>query len=319
MGKMVLGWQVPYAADSGESYREHAKVITHISPCWYSMDAGGNIKSEEEADTVRFARSSGTVLVPLIVNEKFSPEVAHEILVTGDTRRRAAENIASLVLDRGFDGINMDFEGAFLKGDRDRYTSLIAELARLLRPHGKHLSVDVVSQTAPPGPDDTGWAQAYDYPGLAPLVDHLILMGYDFSPAGGPPGPVAPLWWLGKVLDYTLTCVPREKAVMGLPFYGRHWAIENGVPSQGHGFDAKKAREILGRPGLQPAWDERAACPVIRYYDGDVEHVIYYEDLESIRLKLRLVRESGIEGVAFWRLGSEDPAMWEEVREEFLA
>ena len=321
MGKMVLGWQVPYSDDSSRSYREHADVITHISPCWYSMDADGNIKSEEKAaaDTINFARASGTVVVPLIVNEKFSPEVAHEILLTEDTRRRAAKNIASLVLERGFDGINMDFEGAFLKGDRDRYTLLIAEIARLLKPHGKHLSVDAVAQTAPPGPDDTGWAQAYDYPGLAPIVDHLVIMGYDYSPAGGAPGPVAPLWWLGKVLDYALACVPREKIVMGLPFYGRHWTIEKGVASQGRGLDAKKAKEMLARPGLVPAWDERAACPVIRYYDGDTEHVIYYEDVESLRLKLRLVRGRGIEGIAFWRLGSEDPGMWEVVREEFLS
>lgn len=95
MAKMVLGWQVTYAEDSARSYREHVDVITHISPCWYSMDARGEIKSEEEADTVSVARSAGTILVPLIVNEKFSPEVAHEFLLDEDTRRRAAKKIAN--------------------------------------------------------------------------------------------------------------------------------------------------------------------------------------------------------------------------------
>ncbi|MEW6230130.1 MAG: glycosyl hydrolase family 18 protein, partial [Bacillota bacterium] len=227
--------------------------------------------------------------------------------------------IASLVLDRNLDGINMDFEGAFLKGDRDKYTLLIAELALLLKPHGKLLSVDVVPQTAPPSPDDTGWAQAYDYPGLARHVDSLILMGYDYSWAGGPPGPVSPLWWLRKVLDYTLGCVPREKVVVGLPFYGRHWVIEGGRPSQGRGVGILEASEILARPGLHRAWDEEAACPVIRFYENDKEHVIFYEDLESLRLKLRLVKEHGIGGIAFWRLGMEDPRMWTVVRDAFLA
>lgn len=318
MAKMVLGWQVTYAEDSARSYREHVDVITHISPCWYSMDARGEIKSEEEADTPRVARSAGTTLVPLIVNEKFNPEVAHEILLDEDTRRRAARSIASLVLDRDFDGINMDFEGAFLKGDRDRYTLLVAELARLLRPHGKHLSVDVVSQTAPPSTEDTGWAQAYDYPGLAPHVDHLVLMGYDYSWAGGPPGPVSPLWWLRKVLDYTLTCVPREKVVLGLPFYGRHWVVVESGASKSRGVGAGEVAEILARPGLQPAWDEEARCPVIRFFEDDKEQVVYYENLDSIGFKLRLATEYDIEGIAFWRLGMEDPGMWEMVRREFL-
>ncbi len=44
------------------------------------MNARGEVKSEEDADTTRFARSSGTALVPLIVNEEFSAEAAHEIL-----------------------------------------------------------------------------------------------------------------------------------------------------------------------------------------------------------------------------------------------
>lgn len=320
MGRIVLGWQVPYADDSVQSYREHVDLITHISPCWYSMDKDGNIKSEERdaPDIIGLARTRGIAVVPLIANERFSPDVAHDVLLTEHTRRRAAETIASLVLGHGFDGINMDFEGAFLKGDRDRYTMLVREIARLLRPHGKHVSVDVVAQTKQPGPADTGWAQAYDYPGLAAVVDHLVIMGYDYSPSGGPPGPIAPLWWLQKVLDYALTCVPKEKIVMGLPFYGRHWTIEKGVPSHGRGLDAKRAREMLARPGVVPAWDERAACPVIRYYDGETEHVVYYEDLESLRLKLELVRARGVDGVAFWRLGSEDPQMWEVVRREYL-
>ncbi|MCR4401940.1 MAG: glycosyl hydrolase family 18 protein [Firmicutes bacterium] len=320
MGRMVLGWQVPYADDSIRSYMEHADVITHVSPCWYSMDACGNIQSEERDvfQTIDLARTRGIAVVPLIANERFSPEVAHDVLASEDTRRRAAENVASLVLERGFDGINMDFEGAFLKGDRDRYTMLVGEIARRLRPHGKHVSVDVVAQTSPPGPDDTGWAQAYDYPGLAREVDHLIIMGYDYSPSGGPPGPVSPLWWLEDVIDYALTCVPRDKIVIGLPFYGRHWTIEKGVPSPGRGLDTKRMAELLSSPGLVPAWDERAACPVLRYYEGETEHVVYYEDLESLRLKLELVRKRGIDGLAFWRLGSEDPRMWDVVRREYL-
>ncbi|HHY31681.1 MAG TPA: hypothetical protein GX515_01475 [Firmicutes bacterium] len=321
MGKLVLGWQVAGSCEGERSYREHADVITHISPCWYSMSRDGSIRRDENgaAGIIELARASGTAVVPLVANEGFSPEVAHEILLTARTRRLAAEAIASLVLERGFDGINMDFEGAFIKGDRERYTLLITEIVHLLKPHGKHVSVDAVAQTAPPRPDETGWAQAYDYPGLAAVADFLIIMGYDYSPAGGPPGPVAPLWWLEKVLDYATSCVPREKIVVGLPFYGRHWTIEKGVISQGRGIDAKKAAELVERQGVAAAWDVRAACPVLRYYEGDVEHVVYYEDAESLRLKLRLVRECGIGGIAFWRLGSEDPRMWEVVREEFLS
>lgn len=317
--RRVLCWLIARDPKSKKAYFDHPDVITDISPCWYSMDSDCSITGQYEEDVIEFARANGTTLVPLIANRSFDPEVAHAILLNDETRRKAAQNIADIVMGMDYDGINMDFEGPFFEGDRQKYSQLIEELAMLLRPHGKHLSVDVVSQTAPPRPGDTGWAQAYDYPSLEKAVDMHILMGYDYSPMDGPPGPVSPLPWLRQVIEYTLTCVDRKKIAVGLPFYGRHWVVENGVHSPGKGLDFHQIQELLGRPSIKRDWDSGAQCPFIRFTEEGKNHILYYDDAESLKLKLDLVKAYKINAVAFWRLGVEDPAIWQVLKEDFLA
>ena len=60
---------------------------------------------------------------------------------------------------------------------------------------------------------------------IMPAVDRLRLMVYDWSV--GLAGPVSPIQWVDKVLDYVKINVPveqRRKVQMGVPTYGRSWA-----------------------------------------------------------------------------------------------
>ena len=87
------------------------------------------------------------------------------------------------------------------------------------------LSIDVYA-----GASDN--KQLWDIPALAPVVDYIVVMAYDFHRRSSPQaGPVAPLFggselWdsdinehLRKFLEY----VPREKILLGVPFYGYEW------------------------------------------------------------------------------------------------
>lgn len=40
------------------------------------------------------------------------------------------------------------------------------------------------------------------------------------------------------------------------------------------------------------------------YNENGVEHTIWFENSDSIDLKLKLVRMHGLKGVAFWRIGT---------------
>lgn len=352
--KTALAWLVPDDPASVEAFHRHAApALTHVSPTWLSLDAEAalHVTSGPEADRVMVvAREHGVAVVPLVVNERFRPEVAGAILEDPARRRRAVDALASFAERPGIAGINLDLEGPFGRW-RSHYSEFVQLLAERLHGAGKTVSVDVVCQTQPPhdwqevsqpSAQQTAawvasWAEPYDYPALGAAVDQFILMGYDFHSRLSEPGPVGPIWWLREVLAYTLQVVPREKVLLGLPFYGRRWdsvepmdaaawrprepatyarpraaseaGFEPAIGLSWEGAVREKAEAV--RTGLFP--EEGSPWAVVPREGGRIS-VVHYDDAASLAGKLQLVREYALGGCAFWRLGQEDPQVWPHVR-----
>jgi len=55
-------------------------------------------------------------------------------------------------------------------------------------------------------------------------------------------------------------------------------------------------------------YDFPAQTPVV-VLPGNAE-LVYFDDADSLARKIALVRQYGLEGVAAWRLGFEDPGFW---------
>lgn len=319
MPKLVFPWLPNQAAM--QSFEQNADAITHISPTGLSIAADGSLKRAEQPDidaVHRIAREKGIKCIPLVANEGFRADSAAAIVCDPARRREVADRLCVLVVENDWDGINLDFEGAW--AFRSEYAAFVARVADRLRPQGKLVTVDVVSTYRPPtgNPEsaDLIWADPYDYPALGQLADFFILMGYDFHWRGGPPGPVGPAWWLEKVLEYTTAHVPAEKIVLGLPFYGYHWVVdEDGKTVSGSYVPYSHAEELRQQHGAFKSWDYDGLCRHFHFRGEDGrENVVFYDDARSIARRLRLADRYHLAGVAFWSLGQEDPEVWPEIR-----
>jgi len=114
---------------------------------------------------------------------------------------------------------------------------------------------------------------------------------------------------VNKALDYAVRYVPREKLLLGLPFYGREW-IETGDEITTRNLAYLDARTLLDRPEIRSQWDQRWRSPWFRYRDGSTLRTVWFEDRRSLKEKLQLMVEYRLRGFAAWRLGSEDPEFW---------
>src|SRR5262245_35758425 len=99
MPRIVFPWLVPNDPASLASFAANAAHVTHVRPTWYAIDARGEVASRRDDRVLEVARAAGVPVHPLIVNERFQPDVAHALLATPETRRRAAETIARLIVD----------------------------------------------------------------------------------------------------------------------------------------------------------------------------------------------------------------------------
>ncbi|MDW7982192.1 MAG: glycosyl hydrolase family 18 protein [Thermomicrobium sp.] len=301
------GYYVTYDRTSWTSLHAHLGTLDLVSPYFFQLRADGTIEELSDPTADAFLRQSGLPIVPMIKNvprwDEFTPLLA-------DPQQRAAiiGRIVDLVTRRGYSGIHIDFEAVNAR-DAPHLTAFMRELAAQLRPRGKLVTQAVIARTSD---TPTTWGGAYDYPALAEVNDYIVVMAYDFHSAGGSPGPVAPLTWVQRVVSYLTTRVPPDRLILGIPLYGYDWNRTAGPPARSVRFD--QVRELLRRPGTTSGYDQTEHEAWLRYTDDQGnQHEVWYADVRSVTARLSLALDRGLAGAAFWRLGHEDPAIWDEL------
>lgn len=290
------------------SLQRAARALTTVIPFSLHVDGAGRLNGSVNQSVLRLARANGLKVLALVHNAgngRFDPGSVHVFLRNAEARKRFINGLYNLLVQNGLDGVNLDLENV-PAADRPYYTTLVRDLAMRLRP--RHFLV-TASLPAKAAEDWTSrWTGAYDYRALAPYLDQVVLMAYDEHVAGGDPGPVASLQWVESVVRYAVTVFPRQKIVLGLPAYGYSWSSRGD-----RALSFKQVSTVLRQNGASPAWDYRAQVPYFQYTKSGARHLVWYENSRSAAAKAALARRYGLRGVAVWRLGYEDPALWQTV------
>lgn len=305
----VAGYLVPW--DERNPAAAASAELTEVNPVWFQpTESGGIAYASETAElAARRAGSQRQLMAPSISNFRngaWDGELVARLV--GDEKLRAAHvaAITRLVRDGGWRGVDIDYE-SLPESSRDGYSAFVAELAEALHALAApaRLSVTLHAKTAEPG--DWHGARAQDWTAIGAAADEVRLMAYDHATASSAPGPVAPLSWVERVFALATATIPLDRISAGLPTYGYDWVgPSDGVPVQWADVQA-----IATRHGATPQWDQDAGTPWLRYVDDrGREHTIWYEDGRALAAKLDLALRHGINRVALWRLGGEDPAVW---------
>jgi hypothetical protein len=221
--------------------------------------------------------------------------LTHFVLKRDSPERR--ELIADLLAEtRNFDGLQVDFEYIPVR-DREQFFSFLAELRAGLK--NKFFTVALKARTRALDND------VHDYTRIGPLVDRILIMAYDEHWGGSAPGPIAGMDWCRNVAAYALSVIGREKLIMGLPFYGRAWTD----PSPAKAYTYPQIETLLNESGVLEVQREKG-IPNFEY-ETSVLVRAYYEDAASLALRLRMYNDMNVRAVGFWRLGQENPGVWE--------
>lgn len=283
---------------------DHREGISTLAPTWLSYGTTGAFNNISDSRLMRWAKRNGIRVTPLLANHPFKPETARPVFETDEAIRRNVALLLKTVSDLGADGLNVDIEGVAPE-DRGRYNAFIEALCREFHARGLIVTAAVPAKTS--DAPTAAWAGFADYAFLGKHLDQVQLMCYDEHWSGGAPGPIASIPWVRKVLEYAVTLIPREKLVMGMPFYGYDWPAEGSARE----VTATRARELLENPSIRPLWDDVAKTGHFTYTDaGGASRTVYFEDARSQAERLKLAREFGVAGVAIWRLGDETPDFW---------
>lgn len=313
---------------SWESLQAHVGQIDVISTGGLYVDGEGVVWGDFDRLVLELAAEHDIRVMPHIQNPGFNQEMLHELLVSDDARALAIASMLELCRRHGFLGIQFDFENVAMP-DRDALTRFYRETAEALHAEGYQLSAAVVHR-----PDELAgetryqkwlfrnWRAGYDLEAMAEIGDFLTVMSYSQHTRRTPPGPGASIPWMRDVVEYYLQFMPPEKLSLGISVGSMHWftSQEDRIQpemalSYSRGLGHDWAMHLLERRGAELIWDDEAKVSYAYFPVAGTWEWVFVENARSFRAKLDLVEEYGLRGFSVWALGSEDPAVWDVLRE----
>jgi spore germination protein YaaH len=287
-----------------------------ISPNYFNLNEDGSLKLTDKIDTsfIREMHEIDIKVVPFLSNH-WDRELGREAL---KNRKALVEEIVQAIKNYNLDGVNIDIEN-LTHFDRDSYVDFV-KLLREKLPKDKEVSIAVAAN---PMNLKWGWHGSYDYKRLAEYCDYLMIMAYDESYYGSSPGPVASISFVEKSIKVALQEVEPDKIVLGIPFYGRYWNLDEN--KGGYGIDLVKVNELIEKYNGRVVFDEKYQSPkaefkiqpddTASYVYGRLlkpgKYVVWFENEYSIKEKLRLVQKYNLKGTGSWSLGQEPPSTWQ--------
>lgn len=312
VGRISLVWD-HFLGDAVDLAREEkVSGLTVISPTWFAVtDARGTLSNKADWKYVQDAHDKGYKVWALVSNS-FDPDMTRGFLADEAAQDRTVRQLLMYTALYDLDGINVDFENIY-DDDRDRLTAFVAKLADKLREQRVVLSLDATVPSGVPM-----WSNCFDRASLAKLVDYFMVMTYDEHWRTSPvAGSVASIGWVERGIVSTLQYVPKEKLLMGLPFYTREWReTDNGygqVRVRSSTMWMSDVENRIVRHGLTPVWLDAAGQHYIEYADENYRYKVWIEDAKSLALKTELAKKYDLAGVAAWRKGFEKPGTWDAI------
>ncbi len=308
--KVCLGWHAIGGTGGNATLEDTVrgtKGMNVIAPTWFSLnDEEGNFRSFAEKSYVDRAHKLGLKVWGVLDDFNYRLETGTElsmyaILSRTSVRQKLASSIAQTAAELGLDGVNLDFEKV-TEDCGEHYAQFIRELSLECHNRGLTLSIDNYV------PYEYRSYYRLDVQGKA--ADYVIIMGYDEHWHGsGNPGSVASIGYVKDGISAGLKKVPASKLMNALPFYTILWKTE-GTKVTDEYITLVNVKDFLSRANVTPQWDEETCQNYAKWTSGEATYQIWVEDEESIVAKLSVMTASDLAGVAVWRLGYGNEAVW---------
>jgi len=267
-------------------------------------------------------------------------QAIHAILSKTSSRIALEDRIANLVKEKGFDGIDIDFEGKLAK-TRPYFALFLKGLYARMGQKWVYCSIEART------PPSSAFAvmpktfeYANDYTAINKYCDRVNIMTYDqgaidlklnAAANAKPYIPIADPKWVEKVINLAAQIISKKKLVIGVSTYGYEYDL---TPlAQGYRYDLdwtfnpRYATELATSLGLTPSrnsagemsfvYQATTTDSVASAGSGQMAttslplRIVWWSDANAINDKIQLAKKLGVRGVAIFKLdGGQDPGLW---------
>ena len=299
---LTIGFYANWDDSSFSSLKNNVQSLDWVVPSWLylqgnSMDLKVTL-DQKSLDLVR-REKPGAAILAMIQNSSITkwdgPNLAR-LLADPERRRERLTSVLAFIEEHKLQGLVVDFEQIPDDAHKDTLTFL-SEVHAAFKAKGL-----IVAVAAPF--DDPHW----NYKAYAKACDYLILMGYDEHWADSLPGPVASQSWFSTRLAARMRDLDPAHTIVAIANYGYDWTVG------GH-----DAEELTFQEAILAARDSKVSIdldsetlnPRFSYLEDGSAHRVWFLDAVTAYNHLRASDKYRPAGYALWRLGAEDPSLWQ--------
>jgi Glycosyltransferases, probably involved in cell wall biogenesis len=273
-----------------------------VLPDYFSFVKGEvEINENVRNDIQSLLKQNHVMIIPRISNTDengnwFGKEFID--LINGDENRVALEGLIINTLKKyDLKAINVDVEN-ISDQNSDHYLDFLDELSYMLHKNKMYLTVDVPVNDA-----------SVDYEEIGKDANLVYVMAYDENYEGGTAGPIAEKSWFDDALETLKARIPNNKMIIVSGQYAYDWNTDTNQPANSLSFD--ETMMLASDVGADVQTDKDAVNSTFEYEDNKKQkHAVWLLDSISMWNQQKEIEKAGVKGVAFWRLGLEDPSIW---------
>lgn len=303
---LAIGFYVNWDDSSYASLKKNIKELDWVVPEWIRLsdDAKNPLVLDfapEAIDLIRAEKPQMTIL-PLVQNykdEQWNPEILAKAVTTEEARQNLINALLDTIAKNNFGGVTLDLEEVPAESQKNLFV-FVTELHNEFQKRGL-----LVAQAVPF--DNSDW----DYRAYSGVTDYLMLMAYDQHWSTGQAGAVAGQDWFDATLKKRMSELSPAKTIVCFGSYGYNWTSGAKEADDVTFQEAVlAAKESLDNPS-EIKFDAVSKNPHFSYVEDDgKKHNVWFLDAVTAFNEIKSSDEYKPAGYALWRLGSEDPSLW---------
>lgn len=349
--RVVLGYYVPYDVTSWASFQARAASLDYVAAQWATVDACGNVGSRDDRTLIAYAGERGVKVLPSLLTS--STWLNNRLLADSATSDHFVGQIVDYVVEMGYPGFDLDLENingedrdaysgfvakladALHKRNKILTLAIPAKTSDVRTgwagPYdyaalGKHadlillMTYDYSWSSGPPGsiaPQE--WVDKVAAYAVSQMPSRKVLIGlafygYDWNTTMGGRARALLYSQAAALAKQRSTQIVTDKASRSGTFTytakpGDAVPPPPSLPAIQHDIAVRTPGQCLVRPPVTPTPTPRPTPTPAALQ----EHVVWLEDATSVAARLQIVVQRGIGGVGAWRLGQEDPEVWQHL------
>ncbi|MDQ2877720.1 MAG: glycosyltransferase [Pseudomonadota bacterium] len=297
---LAIAFHAPWDEDSTSSLRRHIEDLDWVIPGWISVTGPGHTVTTFADNAGRAVINSAThrpLILPMIqnaLNGQWDAPGMAALLHSPVSRKQLVDVLERYLAVNHAGGAFFDFEELTPAAQGD-YRVFLKEVKTRFARHGW-----IVAIAVPVGED--GWNTR----AFVPVVDRLFLMAYDEHELSSEPGPIASQAWFEQAVARAARGIPRGKLVVAIGNYAYDWHDGGGDPAT-----VAEAWQAASESDTRPTFFPSSGNSGFAYEEDGSRHTYWLLGAASAYNQIAFLQRAKLGAVALWRLGSEDPGIWD--------